>query len=78
MVNPLDIDALGLPIRVRNVFRNEGINTLADLLMISSEEFMRMPNFGKASLKQVEDVLAERGWTLKDEKSRQQRSTKVW
>ncbi len=47
--------------RTRHCLKNDGIVTLADLLRRTKVETLRMPNFGKKSLGELEQELAEHG-----------------
>jgi DNA-directed RNA polymerase alpha subunit len=63
-VGRLLMEDLALTVRAANAFRNEGIVTISDLLMYTRNELMRIPNFGKLSLAQVEEELAKYGVTM--------------
>lgn len=64
--DPLDIriDELELSIRAYNCLKNEGIETLRELVAKTELELIRTPNFGRVSLKEVVDMLAEFGLSL--------------
>jgi hypothetical protein len=56
-----------LSVRTMNVLKNEEIDTLDKLCALSAGELLRLPNFGRRSLKEIEDALVERGLRLRDE-----------
>jgi DNA-directed RNA polymerase subunit alpha len=58
----LDLD---LTVRTTNCFVAEGIKTLGDLVKCTYHDLLKMPNFGRKSLKEVRDMLKERGLKLK-------------
>lgn len=58
----LDLD---LTVRTTNCFVAEGMQTLGDLVKCTYNDLLRMPNFGRKSLKEVRDMLKERGLKLK-------------
>lgn len=64
--DPLDIrlDELELSIRAYNCLKNEGIETLRELVVKTELDLIRTPNFGRVSLKEVVDMLAEFGLSL--------------
>lgn len=59
-VKPIE-DLAELSIRSRNSLRKENIQTLGDLVQRSEEEMLSIDNFGKKSLKEIEDFLEEHG-----------------
>ena len=59
-VKPIE-DLAELSIRSRNSLRKENIETLSDLVQRSEEEMLSIGNFGKKSLKEIEDFLEEHG-----------------
>jgi DNA-directed RNA polymerase alpha subunit len=62
------IDELNLPVRTYNALRNEGILTVKDLLNTERYVLKNLPNFGKVSIKKLEDKLLELGIPLFTEK----------
>jgi hypothetical protein len=52
-------------VRTGNCLKNEGIVTLNDLLMRSEAELLRMPNFGRRSMGEVNEALAQHGFKLR-------------
>ena len=59
MTNNLDrkIDELELSIRVLTGLKNNGINTVRDLVKLTQGEFIKIPNFGRKSLNEIKEVL---------------------
>ena len=60
------VNSLGLSTRSKNIFYDEGIRTIEELKAKTAEELMRLPGFGKKSLREVKALLAERGQGLAD------------
>jgi DNA-directed RNA polymerase subunit alpha len=60
----LPVEELGMGNRVSNVLKNKNINKLKDIVKYSEEEMLNFPNFGKVSLREVKDRLAEYSLTL--------------
>ena len=59
-VKPIE-DLAELSVRSRNSLQKENIQTLGDLVQKSEEEMLSIENFGKKSLKEIEDFLEEHG-----------------
>ncbi|GAB4554623.1 MAG: hypothetical protein Tsb0013_17290 [Phycisphaerales bacterium] len=53
-----------LSVRARNCLKKMNIRTLGDLLRITEAELMGYKNFGEASLKEIKDMLAQKGLRL--------------
>jgi DNA-directed RNA polymerase alpha subunit len=51
--------------RVRNCFESENIITIEDLVQRTENQMLCTQNLGKHSLKEIKDVLAAKGLTLK-------------
>jgi DNA-directed RNA polymerase subunit alpha len=60
----LPVEELGMGNRVSNVLKSKNINKLRDIVKYTEEEMLNFPNFGKVSLKEVKDRLAEYNLTL--------------
>jgi len=60
----LPVEELGMGNRVSNVLKNKNINKLRDIVKYSEDEMLNFPNFGKVSLKEVKDRLAEYNLSL--------------
>ena len=54
-------DLAELSVRSRNSLQKENIQTLGDLVQKSEEEMLGIENFGKKSLKEIEDFLEQHG-----------------
>ena len=55
-----------LTARPYNALRDEGFENIGDVAECSSKELLRIPNFGKKCLKEVEAILASAGLALRD------------
>ncbi len=53
-----------LSVRARNCLKKMNIRTLGDLLRITEAELMGYKNFGEASLKEIKDMLQQKGLRL--------------
>lgn len=58
------IDELELSVRSDNCLRNAGITTVEQLVTQSSSDLLRIKNFGRKSLIEVEEILASLGLSL--------------
>ncbi len=58
------IQELELSVRTSNCLRNEGINYIGDLVQKTDGEMLRTPNFGRKSLNEIKEVLAQLGLHL--------------
>ena len=61
----LSVDDLDLSKRIRNVFISENISTVHDVIQRSANEWMKVPNFSRISLTQLEVELASKGFYLR-------------
>lgn len=70
---PID-DLAELSIRSRNSLQKEKINTLADLVQKTEQDMLKIENFGRKSLEEIEDFLKEHslrfGMKLREEDGR--------
>ncbi len=55
------VEELELSVRSSNCLRAANINTLAELVTKSESEMLKYRNFGRKSLKEIQDVLSEMG-----------------
>ncbi len=58
------VDELELSIRSNNCLKNAGIETLGDLVRRTEEQMLETRNFGKKSLEEIREKLAEYGLSL--------------
>ena len=58
------VEELELSVRSSNCLRNINVKTIGDLAGLSEEEISKTKNFGKKSLQEIKDKLAEYGLTL--------------
>ncbi len=58
------VEELELSVRSSNCLRNINVKTIGDLAMLTEEEISKTKNFGKKSLQEIKDKLAEYGLTL--------------
>jgi len=61
------IEELELGVRSYNCLKREGIQTVGDLVSKTEAELLNIPNFGKKSIDEVKEKLAERGLSLRGE-----------
>ena len=59
------IEELELGVRSYNCLKREGIQTVGDLVSKTEAELLNIPNFGKKSIDEVKEKLAERGLSLR-------------
>lgn len=55
----------GISVRTLNCLKNENIVTLQDLTDKTEGELLRTPNFGRKSLNELKEVLAEFGYSFR-------------
>jgi hypothetical protein len=58
------ISDLGLSPRPTNCFQNAGIVLLGELVVLTEVDLLRLPNFGRKSLREVKEALADGGLHL--------------
>jgi len=58
------VDELELSVRSYNCLKNANIRTLGDLVTRSETEMLRTKNFGRKSLNEIKEILAEMGLSL--------------
>jgi DNA-directed RNA polymerase subunit alpha len=72
------VDDLELSVRSANCLKNAGINLIGELVQKSEAEMLKTKNFGRKSLNEIKEILAEQGlgfgmklefppWTLREE-----------
>ncbi len=59
------VNDLPLSVRVANCLNNANLATVGQVLNYPSPEFLRLRNFGRQSLAELESVLSEHGLSLK-------------
>ena len=65
--NPLllkKVDELELSVRSANCLKNDNIVYIGDLIQKTEAEMLRTPNFGRKSLNEIKEVLAQMGLHL--------------
>jgi DNA-directed RNA polymerase subunit alpha len=58
------VNELELSVRAANCLRNANIKTIADLVQKTEAEMLKTKNFGKKSLNEIKEILAEMGLSL--------------
>ena len=58
------LDCLELTVRSANVLRAEGIDNMGDLLQMTSQQVMMLPNCGLKTLREIQESLARNGYAL--------------
>ena len=58
------VDELELSVRSANCLKNDNIIYIGDLVQKSETEMLRTPNFGRKSLNEIKEVLAQMGLHL--------------
>ncbi len=58
------VDELELSVRSYNCLKNANIKTIGDLVARSEGEMLKTKNFGRKSLNEIKDILAEMGLSL--------------
>lgn len=59
------IEPLTLSVRTENPLKHAGIRTLSQLLAHSEQELLRLPFFGRKSLRELEEELTKHGHSLR-------------
>jgi DNA-directed RNA polymerase subunit alpha len=58
------VDELELSVRSANCLKNDNIIYIGDLVQKSEAEMLRTPNFGRKSLNEIKEIIAQMGLTL--------------
>ena len=58
------VEELELSVRSYNCLKNENIKTIADLVQKTDQEMLKTRNFGRKSLNEIKEILAEMGLSL--------------
>ncbi|MHB8177764.1 MAG: DNA-directed RNA polymerase subunit alpha [Vulcanimicrobiaceae bacterium] len=61
----IPVETLNLSVRSYNCLKRAGISRVSELLDLTEDEIMKMRNFGRKSLDEIQQVLAERGLSLR-------------
>jgi len=61
----IPVETLNLSVRSFNCLKRAGISKVSELLDLTEDEIMKMRNFGRKSLDEIKQVLAERGLSLR-------------
>src|SRR6201994_4657487 len=60
------VETLNLSVRSFNCLKRAGISKVSELLDMSEDEIIKMRNFGRKSLDEIKQVLADRGLALRE------------
>jgi DNA-directed RNA polymerase subunit alpha len=60
----LTVDELDLPPKIANRLKENGYETVDDVINAGREQLLKMPNFGEKSLKEVDAKLKEKGYSI--------------
>jgi DNA-directed RNA polymerase subunit alpha len=58
------VDSLELSVRAANCLENAGIKYIGELVTKTEMEMLKTKNFGRKSLNEIKDILAEMGLSL--------------
>jgi hypothetical protein len=67
------INSIDFCVRVKNAFCEYEFVTVADLVNMTEQELLRVPNMGGKSVNKIKEVLAEHGLALSSDKDRLRR-----
>ncbi len=59
------IDILELTVRTSNCLKKRNVNTIHDLISLSDDKLLCVPNLGRSSLNELKDALAGIGFSFK-------------
>lgn len=62
-VDKVTVDELDLPPKIANRLKENGFETVDDVMNAGRDSLLKMPNFGEKSLKEVEVKLKEKGYS---------------
>lgn len=60
----LTVDELDLPPKIANRLKENGYETVDDVINAGRDQLLKMPNFGEKSLKEVDAKLKEKGYSI--------------
>ena len=66
VVQELSIEDIPLTFHTKQVLEAENIKTIEQLLTLTENGVLRVPNMGRKALNEIKEVLASRGLHLKD------------
>jgi DNA-directed RNA polymerase subunit alpha len=73
------VDELELSVRSANCLKNDNIVYIGDLIQKTEAEMLRTPNFGRKSLNEIKEVLAQMGLHLGMEvPAGRRRTSRIW
>ena len=58
------VNELELSVRAANCLKNAGIETIAEMVQKTESEMLKTKNFGRKSLNEIKEILAEMGLSL--------------
>jgi DNA-directed RNA polymerase subunit alpha len=61
-IDKVTVDELDLPPKISNRLKENGYETVDDIISAGRDKLLKMPNFGEKSLKEVEAKLKEKGF----------------
>ena len=73
----MKIQEIEMSARSRNALACAGINTLEYLALFNPDDLMRRPNFGRKSIRELEQILANHGLSFAYEKPLKRRKTRL-
>ena len=63
----IDVEELDLSVRTFNILKRANINTLGAILQLTEKDIIRLRDSGQNTIKEVKQILAEYGLTLREE-----------
>lgn len=60
-IKNMPVEDLELSVRTANCLQNLGVRTVGELIMFTEEELLKTKNFGRKSLKEINELLADMG-----------------
>ena len=64
----IPIERLGLPVRAHNALKSEGLHTVYDVIQRTEQDLLKLPNFGRTSLRDLRYALKQTGYELEARK----------
>lgn len=72
MIHTIKIECLPASVRLRNVCHKAGVDTVGDLLTMTTTEILSIKNFGRTTLRELHNILSDCGFTLLSSKEIQE------